>query len=246
MVYIYILELEQGKYYIGKTNDPDIRLNDHFNSNGSVWTKKYKPIKVIAKIADCDNYDEDKYTKKYMDIYGIDNVRGGSWVTLVLDESTIKHLKISSTATNDRCLGCDSNGHFIKNCPNKNLPKIPITTNEFKNSCERCGYNNHEKESCFYKKDINGNFIKSYKKTYNIKGKFTENNDKKISVPNSNPNIISYLDKSKNNDTIINIIESESDKEPLNIISNNKCYIIISIILIIIFIIGGSLIGKQL
>ena len=50
MVNIYILQLEdnsplgtytplQGyKYYIGKTTQPEIRLESHFNSNGSSWT----------------------------------------------------------------------------------------------------------------------------------------------------------------------------------------------------------------
>ena len=93
MVYIYILELEQGKYYVGKTNDPEIRINKHFDSEGSAWTKKYKPIKEIQRISNCDDYDEDKYTLKYMNMYGIENVRGGSFVTLVLDKSTITYIK---------------------------------------------------------------------------------------------------------------------------------------------------------
>ncbi len=42
MVYIYVLKLENNKYYIGKTDNPEIRLNSHFNFNGSEWTKKYK------------------------------------------------------------------------------------------------------------------------------------------------------------------------------------------------------------
>ena len=61
MVNIYILLLEVNKYYIGKTTQPDIRLETHFNSNGSSWTKKYKPIKVIGLIPDCDDFYEDKY-----------------------------------------------------------------------------------------------------------------------------------------------------------------------------------------
>ena len=47
MVHIYILKLEFDKYYVGKTNNPYFRLNNHFNSFGSIWTKKYKPIKVL-------------------------------------------------------------------------------------------------------------------------------------------------------------------------------------------------------
>ena len=54
MVNIYILQLENNssegtytplqdyKYYIGKTNQPEIRLESHFNSSGSAWTIKTK------------------------------------------------------------------------------------------------------------------------------------------------------------------------------------------------------------
>ena len=72
-MFIYILELEQNKYYIGKTTNIAFRL-DHFESNGAAWTRKYKPIQVQSIIADCDDYDEDKYTLKYMEQYGINNV----------------------------------------------------------------------------------------------------------------------------------------------------------------------------
>ena len=34
MVYIYILQLQQNKYYVGKTVNPNFRLEQHFNSNG--------------------------------------------------------------------------------------------------------------------------------------------------------------------------------------------------------------------
>ena len=63
MVFIYILQLEKGKYYVGKTNNPQFRLESHFNSNGSEWTKMYKPKKVLEIKPNCDDYDEDKYTK---------------------------------------------------------------------------------------------------------------------------------------------------------------------------------------
>ena len=75
MVFIYALQLEQQKYYIGKTNNPQFRLETHFNSNGAEWTKKYKPVHIVEIIPNCDNYDEDKYTIKYMEKYGINNVR---------------------------------------------------------------------------------------------------------------------------------------------------------------------------
>jgi hypothetical protein len=94
MVFIYALQLEQGKYYVGKTNNPEIRLESHFISNGSEWTKKYKPVKVLEVIPNCNDYDEDKYTRIYMDKYGIENVRGGSFVSVKLEKSTIDILHL--------------------------------------------------------------------------------------------------------------------------------------------------------
>ena len=64
-MYIYILELENNKYYVGKTINPDFRIDSHFNNSGSSWTKLHKPKKVVELISNCDNFDEDKYTLQY-------------------------------------------------------------------------------------------------------------------------------------------------------------------------------------
>jgi hypothetical protein len=116
MVFIYVLQLEQGKYYIGKTSNPTFRLENHFSSNGSAWTKKYKPIQVLELIPNCDKYDEDKYTRKYMDKYGMNNVRGGSFCKIILNESNIATLNQMSNGTNNKCFECGSEEHFAKDC----------------------------------------------------------------------------------------------------------------------------------
>ena len=92
MKLIYVLELENNKYYVGKTHNVEKRFNEHLNGNGSEFTKIYKPMKIYKVYKVLSEFDEDNYTKKYMKIYGIDNVRGGSYCTKDLNKHQINLL----------------------------------------------------------------------------------------------------------------------------------------------------------
>jgi hypothetical protein len=115
MVYIYVLLLESNKYYVGKTNNCNLRLDQHDKGKGSVWTSLYKPIKMHIIYFNCDDFDEDKYTIKYMAEFGIDNVRGGSFCQLDLTKYRDVIEKMILGASN-RCYNCGSTQHFLTKC----------------------------------------------------------------------------------------------------------------------------------
>ena len=117
MLFIYILKLVNNKYYVGKTTNPEFRLNSHFDSKGSAWTLKYKPVELIELIPNCDDFDEDKYTLKYMEKYGINNVRGGSFCELKLSYCSLSTIKKMINGSSGKCYMCSEYGHYAKKCP---------------------------------------------------------------------------------------------------------------------------------
>jgi predicted GIY-YIG superfamily endonuclease len=101
---IYILELEDNKYYVGKTANVVQCWKDHIAGNNSYWTSQHKPISIIKVIEDCGDdkvFNEDKYVKEYMLLYGIDNVRGGSYNQYKLNYSIVSDLEKELKTSND-------------------------------------------------------------------------------------------------------------------------------------------------
>ena len=181
MCTIYVLGCLEGKYYVGKTNNITFRLEEHFNSNGSEWTKIYQPYKVEELYFNCDTYDEDKYTIKYMAKYGINNVRGGSFTKINLTNEELEIICKMIKGAENQCYLCGKNTHFIKECPDKNnfdlsflikiindiskivkpLPcngpkykKITVQKSD-KDCCYKCGRQGHWAQDCYAKTNIN-------------------------------------------------------------------------------------------
>ena len=114
---IYILKCDKNKFYVGKSNNVNKRIQEHFQTNGSAWTRKYKPLSVHKIIDTSDIFDEDKWTLKYMELYGIKNVRGGSFCKLILTKSELNIIRRMINGANDNCFLCGSDKHFIRSCP---------------------------------------------------------------------------------------------------------------------------------
>jgi hypothetical protein len=113
---IYVLNLSNDKYYIGKTKKSvSERFKQHL-AGKVAWTTKYKPIGIIESIKSSDPFEEDRLTKKYMMEYSIENVRGGAYTMIELEDWQIKALKHEFTSVQDRCFKCNRSGHFARDC----------------------------------------------------------------------------------------------------------------------------------
>ena len=171
MEYIYILKLKNNKYYIGKTYNIDNRYEQHLNGTGSSWTKKYKPVSIIKQIKSTSQFDEDKYVKEYMAKYGIENVRGGTYTSIELDDISLFQLQKELWHSKNLCTRCGRNSHFVKDC----YAKSDTDTKYQKVWC--CSYCNKEFETENGARFHENNYCKNkYKSGY--KSGYKSNNQK--------------------------------------------------------------------
>ena len=118
---LYILKLIENKYYVGITKNLPYRFSQHKKGVGSEWTKLYKPIDIIQTFETTDVFDEDKWTKIFMNKHGIENVRGGTYCKINLEEFQKKALELELRTANNLCFRCGMYGHYASKCKNKHL-----------------------------------------------------------------------------------------------------------------------------
>jgi len=185
MEQLYVLRLENSKYYVGKTSSPSDRYKQHLAGTGAAWTKKFKPVKMIEVRPLKDSHDETNTTKDLMKKYGVDNVRGGAYTTISLDDATKSVLEREFRGGNDLCFKCGLGGHFAKQCPitvredsseseeevvvwecsycpkqfkSERAAEVHETrcSGQLDSNCYRCGRNSHYANRCFAKTHLEG------------------------------------------------------------------------------------------
>jgi hypothetical protein len=157
---IYIIELENSKYYVGKSDNHNLRIENHNNNLGSEWTKLYKPVRTIDVIHNVNDFDEDKYTLATMRTYGIDNVRGGSFSQCVLTDPVRDIINTMLRTDKDLCYVCGGSGHFANQCTViRKSPTPPVAPSNDKGNkwckCVSSWVSKHRVKNCKLKKLIN-------------------------------------------------------------------------------------------
>ena len=117
---VYILELAQGRVYVGHSSDMRRRMQQHMAGQGSAFTKAFPPTGVILPRLGCvtgsaEAAERDE-TLRYMFLRGIQLVRGWRYVRVEMPEQEMEDAEGNIRELFDLCRRCGHPGHFITHC----------------------------------------------------------------------------------------------------------------------------------
>lgn len=116
---VYVLQLENGNYYVGTSCNVPGRIDAHFRGEAAVWTRAHKPVAKVDRITDVQG-DTDAAelweTLAWMQRCGVDRVRGSLFTTVHL---SVEDRRMITRLLRDRvgtCRRCGDTGHFVREC----------------------------------------------------------------------------------------------------------------------------------
>jgi predicted GIY-YIG superfamily endonuclease len=117
---VYILELEDGRVYVGSSIDVKRRLQQHCSGSGSAYTRVYKPTGVLLPRlgnveGDGDAAERDE-TLRYMMLRGVPFVRGWKFARVDMPPEEYEEAESNIRELFDLCRRCGYKGHFCTHC----------------------------------------------------------------------------------------------------------------------------------
>jgi hypothetical protein len=133
--FIYVLELEDGCVYVGKTSNVKKRLLQHVagtvKSRSAAFTRLHKPTgKLLKRLGDLslgqkasDGPERDE-TLRWMKRLGPQKVRGWKYVRRSsLNSMELREIESNMRELFDLCRTCGKKGHFASKCTTNKKPK---------------------------------------------------------------------------------------------------------------------------
>jgi hypothetical protein len=146
---VYAVKLNDGKIYVGKSQDIDLRIAQHAQSKGSLTE-----IPIITKpiVNDFESWERNE-TLAQMKRHGIEKVRGWMYTSDVLTKSDITSIQEQMREKYDLCRICGKSGHFASDCKldqNYSLEKEEDFSSDASNESEDELYSSElsEESSC--------------------------------------------------------------------------------------------------
>ena len=117
---VYVLELEDGRVYVGSSKNVPRRLSQHTAGSGAAYTRLYKPTGVqlprLGNIEGDGDAAERDETLRYMMIRGIPFVRGWKFARVDMPPEEFNEAEANIRELFDLCRKCGYKGHFCTHC----------------------------------------------------------------------------------------------------------------------------------
>jgi GAG-polyprotein viral zinc-finger/GIY-YIG catalytic domain len=162
---VYVLKLKHGKYYVGTADDVDRRFAQHCagDGTGSEWTRRHEPIEIVHQQRG-NRFFENMLVLQWMNRFGLDNVRGGTFSSVVLQQAQRDEITRQLNHAANRCLNCGSQNHWVSQCPvfsgsTEEQERGREYGRRRRMECTRCGRDSHTEEDCFAGSHLNGTFL---------------------------------------------------------------------------------------
>jgi cellular nucleic acid-binding protein len=169
MFFVYVLECENNKYYVGETMDIDARFIQHRYggieaASAAIWTTLNPPIKIIWKRKTNNRSLELIMTLEYMKRYGIQNVRGSHYSQRNLSP----YFEEINEELSYTCSRCGRHGHSSDECNCDVCGKRGHLASQC-NNCYNCGKGGHYSAQCYncYKCGKPGHHFRDCNRCYN-------------------------------------------------------------------------------
>ena len=117
---VYVLELAEGRVYVGKSGDVPRRVGQHMGGGGSAFTKVFPPtgrfLPRLGNVSGGSDAAERDETLRYMFRRGVDKVRGWRYTQVELPAAELEDAERNIRELFDLCRRCGHGGHFVGRC----------------------------------------------------------------------------------------------------------------------------------